>query len=593
MQRRILWLLFLIAAAAADIVIFRGGALVARAKSEISAEVRIAVLEKEQSVLPLNDELYRLLGKAHFEAGSDRMGDLAVRDAHFQAAQAAMLRSLRLNPLSAAGHFELAQGLEFFRLVGIPGDRRPVDEYFAAARLGLQNPEILDASGRLLLSQWSTLDEGEKRLTRGILRTTLAGRGEDALLAVLDTWALHVGDYEVIKSVLPAEASVYRRYALFLAERSLDRGERIDALVRAETLDFEKARAAAAAGRSELQAFKLKESEAHFRRGRDLLEGLRFYQSLAGKEAIDPVEFKSLRNAVSLGLIQTRLETARSLDEILPEALRFLEEEEGSPGIGDLERWLKSRRLIDERLDASGKDLRRLAFEMRLSFQQNRYREVTEAGQTLEGGILMVPDAAKKDYAAVLELVGDAYLKLDYLYESSAFYQKARTAFAGGLGLLYKLRRNYERLNDNDGLRAVDREIQAGAGAQTIEWNRIVAARGTAFAQTLFLDGGEIGLEFRVAAEKGSGLRPYAAIYFNGRVVWDDFLPETGPLRLDLSPRLGSNRLEILPLNQPLTLIGLDIRPVLDPGPEDDSKKKGTAEAGTPARDRRDAALDT
>jgi hypothetical protein len=587
MLRRIAWILFLTAAAAADILLFRGGALVARAKSEISAEVRIAVLEKEQSVLPLNDELYRLLGKAHFEAGSERMGDVPVRDAHFKTAQSALLQSLRLNPLSAAAHFELAQGLEFFRLVGIPGDLRPFQEYLNAARLGLQDPEIIDASGRLLLSQWAALDDSEKRLTRGLLRTILTGRGEDTLLSVLNTWALHVGDYEVIKSILPADAAVYRRFALFLAERSLDRSERIEALIRAETLEFEQARAAAAAGRSEFQAYKLKPAEAHFRRAQELLQGIRFYQSLAGTAAIDPAEFRSLRGTVALGLVQTRLETVRSFDEILSDAQRFLDEEDGSAAIGDLEHWLKGRRLIDDRLDASGKDLRRLAFEMRLSYEQNRYREVTEAGQSLESGVLIVPEASKKDYAAILELVGDAFFKLDYLYESTAFYQKARAAAGGGPGLLYKLRRNYERLNDNDGLRSIDKEILATSASQTIDWEGVVAAKGTAFVQTLFLDGGAIRLELRVPPEKEGALRPYAAVFFNGRVIWDDFLPEGGGLRLDLTPRLGPNMLEILPLNRPLDLAGLDIRPAPEPGADDSSKKKEAQPAGKTVPKRR------
>ncbi|MGD0783682.1 MAG: hypothetical protein ABSA30_12565, partial [Candidatus Aminicenantales bacterium] len=336
---------------------------------------------------------------------------------------------------------------------------------------------------------------------------------------------------------------------------------------------------------------KLKEAEAHFRLGQDLLEGIRFYQSLAGKGGFDPVAFKNLRGEVTLGLVQTRLEKARSFDEILPDAQRFLEEEDGSAAIADLERWLKERRLIDDRLDASGKDLRRLAFEMRLSYQQNRYREITEAGQTLESGVLMVPDAAKNDYAAVLELVGDAFLKLDYPYESNAFYQKAKAAAGGGLGLLYKLRNNYERLNDSEGLRAVALEIRAAGGARTIDWKGIVAAKGTAFAQTLFLDGGETRLDLRVAPD-ASAPRPYVAVFFNRRVIWDDFLPETGELSLDLSPNPGPNSLEILPLNRPLTLTGLDVRPAAGLVPEGNPQKEPPA-AGTAARARRIAGLDT
>ena len=581
MLRRLVLVLALAAAAAADIALFRSEAIVAKAKGEISAAARIAVLEKEQTFLPLNDEIYRLLGQAHFEAGSEKMGEASGRDAHFQAAQANLLRSLGLNPLSAASHFELAQGLEFFRLVGIAVDRRPVEEYFDAARLGLQDPEILNASSRLLLSQWGSLGEGEKRLTRKLLRTILANPGENVLTSLLDTWALHVGDYEVIKSVLPADAAVWRGYALYLAQHSLDRGERIEALIRAENQDFERARAAAAAGRSEFRAHKLREAEAQFRGGRDLLQGIRFYQALSGRPGFEPGDFNALRAAVSLGLLQTRMETARSLDEILPDALAFLDDEESSGAIGELERWLKERRFIDDRLDASGKDLRRLAFEMKLCFQQNRYREITEAGQALESGVLMVPETARKDYADVMELVGDAYGKLDFLYESNAFYLKARTAAGGGPTLLSKLRRNYERLNDSEGLRAADRDILAAAAARTLDWKGITVPRATIFAQALFLEDQEIRLTLRFKPDTPDALRPYVAVFFNGRVVWDDLLPAGDSLDLDLNPHAGPNRLEVQPLNRAVDLAGLDVRPVPEPGAEDKVRKKTASQTGT------------
>jgi hypothetical protein len=306
-----------------------------------------------------------------------------------------------------------------------------------------------------------------------------------------------------------------------------------------------------------------------------LLRGIRFYQALSGRPGFDSGDFKALRDSVSLGFLEARLETARSLEEILPDAQAFLDEEEGSVGIGDLERWLKERRFIDDRLDVSGKDLRRLAFEMKLSYLQNRYREVTEAGQALESGVLMVPEAARRDYAAVLELVGDSYARLDFLYESNTFYQKARATAGGGLALLYKLRRNYERLNDNDGLRAADRDIRTAAAARTLDWLGVAAPRGTVFAQTLLLDGKGTRLGLRLKPETPDSLRPYLAVFFNGRVVWDDSFPATGALDLDLTPRLGSNKLEIQPLNRPVELDGLDIRPLPESGgPEGGGKKK-------------------
>ena len=71
------------------------------------------------------------------------------------------------------------------------------------------------------------------------------------------------------------------------------------------------------------------------------------------------------------------------------------------------------------------------------------------------------------------------------------------------------------------------------------------------------------------------------AVFFNGRVVWDDLLPATDSLDLDLSPRLGPNKLEIQPLNRSVDLAGLDVRPVPEPGAEDKVRKKTASQTGT------------
>ncbi len=568
MIRRLAFLLVLAAAGAAGVLFYRQAALAAGVKGEISAAGRLERLERGGRLLRFDDELLRLRGRAHFQAAAERMAEPAARDAHLRAAREDLRRSLALNPLSAAAHFDLAQVQEYAAPLGLDGGGRPVGEYIAAARLGLQDPEILDACGRLLLSRWSGLDREERRLTLALLKNRLSGADEETLVSILDTWALHVGDYGILKSVLPAEAGAWRRLARFLAERGLDRGQRIEALVRAEALDFEKIRTEAAAGRSDFQARKMREAEAHFRSGRDLLDGIRFYRTAEDEPAF-AADYGAQAAAILTGLLQTRLETARTIEDVLPDLLSFLDGDPGPAAVGDLDRWLKARRFIGDRIDASGKDLRRLVLELRLAFLQNRYREVTEAGQALESGVLLVPEASRADYATVLELVGDAYGKLDYLYESSAFYQKARKTVPAGPGLLYKLRRNAERLNDAEALRAVGRELETAAAAGTPEWRDLTIARGTVLDRSLGLDESRSRIRLRQAAEPDGSPRLYAAVFFNGLVVWDDYWPADGILKLDLKPRPGSNRLEIQPLNRSLTLAGLDVLGEGESGPSE------------------------
>jgi hypothetical protein len=582
MSRRILFLIILAAVSAADVALFRVADSVARVKKEISAEARIAILEKVPAGIRLNDEFYRLLGKAHFDAGSEQMGRAAIRDAHFQAAQTALRKSLALNPLSAAAHFDLAQGLEYFNLVGIPSDLRPFEEYLNAARLGVQDPEIIDASGRLLFSKWSALNTAEKRLTQNLLRTIMAGGKEEKWEDIFNIWALYVQDYDVLKSILPAQAAADRGLALFLAERSLDRTERIEALVRAESLEFNQARSAYAEGRREFQSFNMKEAEAQYRRGLGLLQGIRFYQRLAGRAVIDAAEVRTLRRTLALGVVECRLEKSVPFDEILPDVLLYLEVEDSVAGVGDLEQLLRARRLIGARMDAAGKDLRRLTLEMRIAFKQNRFQEISEAGQALVNGILIVPEAARKNYAEVLELVGDAYQKLDFLYESNAFYEKARAADGGGIAILFKLQRNFERLNDAAGLRAIEADLRKSAASQTGDGSAVVVPKGTALARTIQLDGREIRLALHLEWNEAAP-RPYLAINFNGLVIWEDFAPENGILGLDLTPRLGENRLEIQPWNGALTLAGLDFKPLSAATPETVSKAEKSP-VGRPIR---------
>ncbi len=127
-----------------------------------------------------------------------------------------------------------------------------------------------------------------------------------------------------------------------------------------------------------------------------------------------------------LGIVRVRLETAQTLEEALPELQDYMAVEDEAAAFSDLEKALRERRLIDAKPDPSGRNLGRLAFELDLAIRQNRSREVTGFGQSLEAGLVMITEAVRADYARLLETIGDAHQKLDYLYESNRFYAKAK-----------------------------------------------------------------------------------------------------------------------------------------------------------------------
>lgn len=560
--KRLLLLLAVLAAGAADVLFYLGSARVSAAARRPDPAARMEILSGGRDLPAVNDVQYRDLGRAAFEAAVVDLTAAESRDQGLRQAYQAQMRSLAVNPLSAATHFDLAQTLDYMALFDLPAAGRPMDEYIKTVRLAGQDAEILAATGRVLLSGWSRLTAEERALTRDITRSALAFRPGERLEGILDLWALRVQDPAFMRAVLPPDAEAYRIYARFLAERGLERGERIHYMAEAEAIDLQEAGTSAAAGRSEFLAARMKPAEEHFREGLRLIEGLRFYRDLgpaAGR--VSAASIRDLRKSLWLGLVRCRLETARSLDGILADLKAYLEVEDSGAAVAELEKSLRSRRLIEAKPDASGKDLARLAFELELLFRQNRYREVVSYGQSLEAGLVMVTEAVRSDYAAILELVGDAYRKLDFLYESNRFYQKARESRpAAGPELLEKMVKNHERLNDAAAIAGLRREAAGLLSPPRVDWSGILLPKGTLFKTTLILEAKETRLTFGILPQ--GPLPVYVTLVLKGRVIWEDFAGGA-PVTVSLTPETGANELEILPWNGPLALTELDRKSVV------------------------------
>jgi hypothetical protein len=180
-----------------------------------------------------------------------------------------------------------------------------------------------------------------------------------------------------------------------------------------------------------------------------------------------------------------------------------------------------------------------------------------DVGQALEHNFLLIPESGKKEYAEVLEIIGDSYQKLDYLYESNGFYQKALDIAGSELGILAKMRKNFERLNNAQQVSLIDAQIPKLLSPREFDFESTIIPKGTNFSQALTLDGKNIRLSLAFTQDEGEPY-PYVAVFFNGQVVWEDFVRDPA-LTIRLQTDLGANALEILPLNKPVTLLKLSI----------------------------------
>jgi hypothetical protein len=573
--KQILLLFAVMAAAGADVLFYQGLRLESSAREAAAPAARIEILEREPAFVGLGDVAWRDLGRAWLEAATEDLTAAGPRDNGLRRAYAAQRRSLRANPLSAATHFDLARTLEYMRLFDLPAGEKALDEYVKAVRLAGRDSEILALTGSALLTNWASLDPEERTIARDLLKSVLATKTEERLAAVLDLWALRIQDPVFLRAVVPANPAAYRRVARFLAERSLDRGERVHYMAAAEQLDFARAGEAAASARSDLLANRVKEAEARDRAGLEMVDRIRYYQALDPTAApIPPTAVQELKKTLLASLVHCRMEAARTLDEILPELRAYLAVADSAAAVSELEKGLRERRLIEAKPDTSGRDMARLALELEIIFRQNRYREITEFGQALEGGLVMVTESVRADYARVIEIVGDAYQKLDFLYESNRYYQKARDLSPStNLALLAKMGKNFERLNDAAALVALRAEAAKSLPSRAVDLTGVTVPKGTAFKQALFLEARESRLT--VKALPAGPTPAYVTLILNGRVIWENYL-SGDPVSLPLTPETGANELEITPWNGPLVLNGINVD-VLDGQAEIPPDKKPAA----------------
>ena len=519
-------------------------------------ETKAHLLGRANAVFPWNAAVHFELGKLDFGRGAEVLSDPAERDAFFGRSVGSYLHSLRLDPAAPAAHFELAQALLYMSYLGLPEPVGHFEEYKRAAELTGHNSQIHFDVGKVLLSRWDSLAPGEKEFAVGILKRSLAAKSEDRLLDLLETWNLSARDLSLIDAVLPADAGSLRIYARFLGERGLSLEARRLALARAEALEVARAKAEFDRARREAESFRTAEASAHCTEALRALRSVKFYQDLAGTEFFDPKDYAAVLKSVRRLLAMDRIEETRSLADPDGAIAAYLALEDDFTALGEFETFIKERGLLAEDDPGSPfRDLQTLAFRMDLDFALNRYRDIARVGGLLTASSLVIAPSGRPSYVRILRLIGESNLKLDNVYEAERYYRMALEAAPDDLDVLLGLERCFGRLNDEANAAAVRRDIDRLTSPAEIDLGGRLVRKGESFAIELTTAGGNRTLRLDFAPVPPGG-RPLVAVYFDGRVAWEEN-GDTGSAVFPASLKPGRSTLEIGAVSSDISLVRL------------------------------------
>jgi tetratricopeptide (TPR) repeat protein len=530
------------------------------------AETRTRLLVRAETVFPWNAAVPFELGKLDFERAAEALGNPAERDALFRRSVGSYLRSLRLDPASPAAHFELAQALLYMSYLGLPGPVGHFEEYRRAAELTGHNSQIHYDVGKVLLSRWETLTPGEKDFTLGILKSSLAGKSDDRLPDLLETWSLSSRDFSVIDAVLPDDPGSLRIYARFLGERGLSLEARRSALARAEALEVARAKSELDRGRREAEFFRTAVSTEHCAAALNALRSVKFYQNLTGTELFDPQEYADTLRAVRRLLAMNRIDETRSLSDPDGTIAAYLALEDDFTALGEFETFIKERGILaGDEPGSPFRDLETLAFKTDLDFGLNRYRDIARLGALLTASSLVIAPSGRPGYVRILRLIGESNLKLDNVYEAERYYRMALEAAPDDLDVLLGLERCYSRLNAEADAALVRRAIGRLTSSAEIDLGGRLVRKGETFAVELVTAGGPrtFRLDFAPAPPGGP---PLVGIYFDGRIVWEEN-GDTGSAEFSASLQPGRSILEIAAVDRDISLVRLRLETPAAAGP--------------------------
>jgi len=550
--------------ASLNIFVYLNSHLYYRATREEDTEKRIDFLEKSNKYCPLNDLAFYELGKAYLDLGLQTLSDAPASIANLQKAVQSLKQSIRINPASPFAHFYLGQALLQLDVFAPGQGEGSIGEFKTALRLTGEDSRLFLEVTRIFLSRWPRLSAEDREFTIGILKRTMAKSNPDQIVTLLNTWEMNALDYAIMNEALPPDPQILRTYARFLGEKSLSLEERQNALARSELLEYDRAQSEHRLGEFYLFNFRLAEASRHFRAALNLLNSIRFYQALRPLNPINTGEFTQLLKSTLLNLAKCRLEERAGLDEVAQYLHPYLALEDQPKEISDLETYLRERGILPARFNRTFDDPGQLAFELLLQYKQTRYRDIAGLGRELERSFVVVSGEKKTEYVRILQLIGDSYQKIDFNYDAGDIYLRALDADPGNLETLFRLRQNYDRLSDEQKVRDIDVAIGKIIAPSEIMFLDRVLNKEQVFSQPLIFDGRRIAIDLEFGSEggwgnDGGGLIPLISIFFNGRVVWEDYL-EDKAASFVVETKVGSNGLQIVAVNRAVSLVKLSWR---------------------------------
>jgi len=556
--KKMVLILAVVIVAVVDILIYWDIHLYNKAQEIEDSEKKIIILKKTIDFYPKNYLVFYELGRAYFDLGFDNLSNSAQSIKYLQESIKNFKQSLKINPASYFSHFNLAQSFLYLSYLSASFNTSSQDEFKKAAILAGENSQIFYEVAKVFLSRWPELSDEDKDFTLDIMRKIVGGKDKERFLSLLYFWAMNIKDYNVIEIILPEDPQIYRIYAKFLGEKSLYLEQRQKYLAKAEFLEFEKAKEEFDLGENEYFYFRLQEAFNHFRSCLGILKKLKFYHFLAQNSPIDHSEFNELQKSASLNLVKCQIEKGEKFEEIEKYLQNYLRLENQLSDLGDFESYLKNRDFIGQELEESFSDLDHLYFEILLYYKQGRYREIMRAGRLLEKSYVVIPEDKKDTYMGILNLIGDSYQKIDYIYDAGEFYQRALKVDPDNLESLVRIRRNYERLNADERIREINERIQRILSPREAVIKDVLLKKSRVSSQTLIFDGRKkvIDLHFNPGVK---GITPLITVFFNGRLIWEDYL-KAEVLSIPVESELGENSLQIEAVNRPVNIIGIGWR---------------------------------
>jgi len=570
--KRLIFISLMVVIGVADVLVYWNQHIYNRADNIENSANKIKLLRKANQIYPYNDSVYYELGKAYFDLALAGVTEGKIDKASLQRSIWNFKQAVGLNPASAFIHFNLAQSLLFLNYLTSSSTAAPFDEYKKAAILAGHRSQIYYEVGKKFLSLWPQLSKGDKDFTLNILKKIAAEKNRERLNSLMHVWEMNVKDYKVMEAVLPEDEQIYRMYASFLGEKALSMAERHKVLAEAEFMAFKQARDDYESAQNDFLYLNVEEAVGRFRACLNRLDKIKFYQKFIDEKPIDPEEFRELRRSSYLYLAKCGLEEDKGLTEVKDLLVEYLNLEKRVAAVRELESYLRERGLIDDNLRQSVSDLDRLSLQILIYFKQNRYSDIMRLGNILRKSFVVVQESNKKDYVKILQLIGDSYLKADYIYDASEFYQKALKIEPNNMETLLRLAESYKRRREERKMAGINYRVRKLLSARNINIGSSGAEidRGQKFSRELTFDGSRINLDlyFKAGSRGGAGIRgaggttaaalegvrPLVAVFFNGQVVWEGYL-KAGVVRVPLETRVGKNELVIVPVNLPVRVL--------------------------------------